>query len=194
MFADIQGHWAAVLIDSLAQEGKVSGDGNNLFRPDYFMTRAEFSALLVRVFNPAPQRPAVVFSDVPANHWAFKAIRQAHQAGYLSGFPNGSFKPEDSITRQDAIASLASRNTGIDTPNLLLLNKYIDAAKISDYARPAIARATEKGWILNYPNLEALNPKLPATRAEIAGMMRLITNPKYDSIYAVRNLVSAVGR
>lgn len=190
MFSDIKGHWAVGLIDSLAQDGKVSGDGNNLFHPDKFMTRAEFSALIVRVFNPAPARPAVVFSDVPASHWAFKAIRQAHQAGYLSGFPNGTFKPNESISRQDAISSLASRNTGIGTPNLALLNKYIDAAKISDYARPAIARATQRGWILNYPNLEALNPKLPATRAEVAGMIRLITSDQYNSIYAVRNLLA----
>ncbi|MBW4537743.1 MAG: S-layer homology domain-containing protein [Myxacorys chilensis ATA2-1-KO14] len=188
MFSDIKGHWAVALIDSLAQDGKVSGDGNNLFNPDKFMTRAEFSALIVRVFNPAPTRPAIVFSDVPANHWAFKAIRQAYQAGYLSGFPNSTFKPNESISRQDAITSLASRNTGIGTPNLALLNRYIDAAKVSDYARPGIARATQRGWILNYPNLEALNPKLPATRAEVAGMIRLITSDQYNSIYAVRNL------
>jgi hypothetical protein len=68
------------------------------------------------------------------------------------------------------------------------LNRYIDASKISSFAKPAIARATQKGWILNYPNLEALNPKLQATRAEVAGMIRILTNPTFDSKYAVHNL------
>lgn len=188
MFTDIQGHWAGALIASLEQEGKLSGDGTGKFRPDAMMTRAEFAALLVRVFN-LTEASNVLFSDVPATHWANLAIRRAFKAKYMSGYPDGSFKPDATITREEAITALASRGTGIETPDLALLNRYIDASKISNFAKPAIARATQKGWILNYPNLEALNPKLEATRAEVAGMIRILTNPNFDSKYAVRNLV-----
>ncbi|MBD1842583.1 S-layer homology domain-containing protein [Cyanobacteria bacterium FACHB-63] len=187
MLTDIQGHWAGTLIASLEQEGKISGDGTGKFRPDAMMTRAEFAALLVRVFN-LTETSNVVFSDVPETHWANLAIRRAFKAKYMRGYPNGSFKPDATITREEAISALASRGTGIETPNLTLLNRYIDASKISSFAKSAIARATQKGWILNYPNLEALNPKLQATRAEVAGMIRILTNPTFDSKYAVRNL------
>ncbi|HEY9619911.1 MAG TPA: S-layer homology domain-containing protein, partial [Crinalium sp.] len=188
-FSDIQGHWAIAFIRGLASQGFISGFADGTFRPNVEMTRAQYAAVLVSTFNPQPIRPAIAFSDVPANFWAAEVIQRAYRGGLLSGVSNNQFQPNQSILRVQVLVSLAN---GLKLPaaDSGLLNLYDDADAIPAYAKDAIARATAQRIVLNYPNLRQLIPNGFATRGEVAAMVYRATvylrrSPDIDSSYTV---------
>lgn len=79
-------------------------DNGAFFRPNDVITRAEFVALLLRV-NPQEGGTAT-FPDVPATHWAAQAIGAAAAQGWIGGYPDGTFRPENGLTRAEACAVL----------------------------------------------------------------------------------------
>lgn len=78
-------------------------DDSDHFRPDDAITRAELVDVLVRFAPNAPDAPAS-FSDVPSDHWAAAQIGKATALGWLSGYPDGTFRPESSLTRAESCA------------------------------------------------------------------------------------------
>ena len=77
--------------------------GNNgQFRPHDSLTRAEFAATLTRFFPKPASSAAHTFHDVPADHWGGADIASAAEKGWLTGYPDGSFKPDKPITRAEA--------------------------------------------------------------------------------------------
>ncbi|MFM7371628.1 MAG: S-layer homology domain-containing protein, partial [Sphaerospermopsis kisseleviana] len=106
MFTDIENHWAKASIVTAAAKNILKGYPDGTFRPDAPVTRAEFAAI---VYTGLPKnsssRPAIQFTDVPANHWAVNAIASAYQTGYLSGYPNRTFKPNQAIPRVQALTA-----------------------------------------------------------------------------------------
>jgi parallel beta-helix repeat protein len=167
-FTDVQEHWATDFIRRLGSLELIGGFPDGSFRPDAAINRVEYAALLVKVLNPAPVRPATQFLDVAVNFWGLNAIQQAYRAGYLSGFPDRTFHPEQSLRRVHLILSLAS---GLNLPSasLDILNLYENPDSIPDYARTAVAAATQAGIVALYP--QAANLEQNATRAEAAAMM-----------------------
>ena len=169
-FTDIAGHWAAPFITALATQDFLGGFPDGQFRPDAAMTRATYAALVVKAFNPLPRRPAIAFTDVASNFWAKHAINRAYQAGFISGIPDGTFRPEQNIQRAQVLASLVSglQLTGGDQT---LLNAYDDRLAIPEYAQTQIATATHHHLVVNYPALRQLNPNRDSTRAEVAAVV-----------------------
>lgn len=171
VFSDIREHWAANFIVQLTNAGIINGFGDNTFRPNTNITRAEYAALLTKGFDLTPVRSGITFPDVPANFWANSMIQQAYRAGFLSGYPDGTFKPNQPILRQDVLVSLMraikDSTTNID---LSILRTYTDETQIASYARNAIAVATRRTIVVNHPNRVQLNPGRSATRAEVAAM------------------------
>lgn len=172
VFSDLKGHWAANFIVQLANAGLVKGMGDGSFRPDAAITRAEYAALLVKGFDTTPKRSGIAFPDVPSNFWANTVIQQAYRAGFLSGYPDGTFKPNQTILRQDVLVSLV-RGMGLptDTADLAVLNTYADKANIQSYAQKEVAVMTKRTIVVNYPSLAQLNPTQGATRAEVVAML-----------------------
>lgn len=167
-FPDIQTHWARSFIEELARRGIVRGFEDQTFRPNRALTRAEFAALLFVAFPRAGTRPYVPFGDVPANHWAVNAIRWSYETGFLSGYPGRQFRPDESMPRVQALASLAG---GLEFPSsgkVPLATLYQDNSQIPGWATGAIAAATVAGIVANYPSLQQLKPLQLATRAEVA--------------------------
>lgn len=78
-------------------------DDGTHFRPDDAITRAELVDVLVRFAPDAPDAMPT-FSDVPSNHWAAAQIGKATALGWLSGYTDGTFRPESSLTRAEACA------------------------------------------------------------------------------------------
>ncbi|HEY9598743.1 MAG TPA: S-layer homology domain-containing protein, partial [Cyanophyceae cyanobacterium] len=168
-FSDVQNHWARLFIEGLAQRGIISGFPDGTFQPDSPMTRAQYAAVLQKAFSRPKKRPNVPFTDVPTNHWAVAAIRQAYETGFISGYPGNLFRPDASIARVEALVSLTS---GLDItldPTSDIKTKlpelYDDANQIPNYAIDRIAAATELELVVNYPNLKLLKPSGVATRA-----------------------------
>ncbi|WP_071189104.1 S-layer homology domain-containing protein [Trichormus sp. NMC-1] len=171
IFADIQNHWAKASILAAAGRNILKGYPNGTFRPDAPVTRAEFAAIIYTALpKQASSRPGITFTDVPANHWAAKAIASAYQTNYLSGYPNRSFQPNQPIPRVQALTALASglNYRATEEPVNTLKKYYDDFGQIPNYAVSAIAAATEKGIVVNYPNIRRLQPNTNATRGEIA--------------------------
>ncbi|MBK1989379.1 S-layer homology domain-containing protein [Sphaerospermopsis aphanizomenoides BCCUSP55] len=174
MFKDIQTHWAKSSILTAAERNIFKGYPDGTFRPDAPVTRAEFAAIIFTALPKQPSsRPEITFTDVPANHWAVKAIASAYQTNYLSGYPNRIFKPNQPIPRVQALTALVSGlGYGVTADAIATLKKhYTDFGQIPSYAMNAIAAATEKRIIVNYPDSRRLQPNTNATRGEIAAFI-----------------------
>ncbi|HAA27993.1 MAG TPA: hypothetical protein DCE56_10440 [Cyanobacteria bacterium UBA8553] len=174
IFSDIKNHWAQESIVQLLARNWVSGYPDSSFRPNASVTRAEFAALIAKAFaNMPPIRSGITFKDVPSNYWANSAIQVAYRAGFISGYPDRTFKPNQVIPRVEALVALVSGlKYKVSTIPGEILSKYFDdAAQIPNYAVEAIAIATQKRLVVNYPNIKRLNPNQNATRAEIAAFI-----------------------
>ena len=173
-FFDTEGHWAQTFIESLAVRDIIRGFPDGTFRPEAPVTRAEFAAMIRKAFGQYSEvRTPVQFADVPTIHWAYDAIEDAYRIGFIQGYPNNTFEPDTSISRSQVLVALANglNLTASGTTNSILNTAYLDSDNIPDFARGAIAAATENGLVVNYPNLEVLNSSAIATRAEVAAFL-----------------------
>lgn len=175
-FQDTQSNWARNAIESLSSQGILTGYPDGSFRPEGLITRAEFSAMMVKALslniNATGQQ---TFSDVPTGHWAYPSIETVRTTGLVSGYPNGQFLPGKSISRAESMAVL-SNAARIPMPNDASINQilgnYRDSASIPNWARPGVAAAIQSGIYANNPAAgNAINPLQPTTRAEVAAMV-----------------------
>ena len=170
LFPDITQHWAKDFILGLASQNFIKGFADGSFQPDAPMTRAQYASIVAKAFNPAPKRDAFKFPDVAADFWAKPMIDQAYRAGFISGFPDGTFKPNQNVTRLQLVLSLAS---GFNLPpgDVSVLNLYDDRSAIPQNVLDRIAAATQERIIVNYPNVRQFSPNRDATRAEVSAMV-----------------------
>ncbi|MFM6193223.1 MAG: phosphodiester glycosidase family protein [Planktothrix sp.] len=171
LFLDISQHWARPFIQRLQAQGLINGFKDNTFRPDQNLTRAEFATLLQAAFPTSTKRSYIQFSDVLKDFWAAKAIQTAYESGFISGFPDGRFYPQNSVTRLQVFLALVSGLNLAKGEHLNLEDLYTDADQIPKYATQSIITATRSQLVVNYPNPEALNPNLTATRGEVAAII-----------------------
>jgi parallel beta-helix repeat protein len=164
-FADIQQHWAGDFIRRLGSLNLISGFADGTFKPDTPLTRSQYAALVVKIFNPTPIRPATEFIDIPADFWASPVISQAYRGGFLSGFPDQTFHPQQNLRKIELITSLVN-GLSLPTAEPKVLEIYEDRDTIPAYAKPAVAAATQAGIVVSYPKPTLLQPKQEATRAE----------------------------
>lgn len=170
-FNDLVGHWSAPFVEALADKNLVKGFLNGTFKPDDSVTRAQFAALLAAAFpNAEATRPSRRFADVAAGFWAARAIRHTQTRGFISGFPDGSFRPDAFLTRVQAIVALVNGLAlGNGSSEALLI--YSDRHRVPSYAIEPVAAATDRQMIVNYPDLYALRPLVPITRAETTALV-----------------------
>ncbi|BAY61859.1 putative S-layer region-like protein [Calothrix brevissima NIES-22] len=174
LFSDIQNHWAKASILAASQRNILKGYPDGTFRPNAPVNRAEFAAIIVTGLpKQSVSRPPITFTDVPASHWAAKAIAQAYQTNFLSGYPNSLFKPSELVLRVQALVAVASglKYQATADPATTLKKNYDDLAQIPSYAINAIAAATEKAIVVNYPDIKRLQPNQNITRGEIAALV-----------------------
>lgn len=169
-FADVEGHWAKPFIEALAAKGIISGFSDGTFRPRDPVTRAQFAVIINKAFSPTPIRPAMNFGDVKNNFWAYRDIQAAYRGGFLSGYEGRVFRPQQEITRVQALVSLVS-GLKLPTGDTSVLSLFKDAAQIPSYAVPAVASATRQKLVVNYPQQNQLNPNQVLTRADVAAFI-----------------------
>jgi len=171
VFADVQKHWAKEYIEALAARGIISGFEDGSFRPEAPVTRVQYAAMINKAFASAPsRRGSTTFQDVAANYWGYQAIQAAYQKGFMSGYPEGTFKPDLQIPKLEVLLALSS-GLNLSSTNTSILSFYSDASQIPDWAKSAIAGVTEKRVVVNYPRVKELSPTRNATRAEVAAMI-----------------------
>lgn len=173
-FRDVENHWSKDAVNNMGSRMVIEGVGGDFFNPDQNITRAEFSAIIVRGLGLESDNRATVFSDIEISDWYNNAIKTASEYQLIQGFGDGTFRPNDKITREQAmviIAKVMELTELKDTLTLqstdVSLRSYTDAAKASDWARRSIADSVQAG-IISGRSSTMLAPKLYMTRAEVA--------------------------
>ncbi|MBN8659955.1 MAG: S-layer homology domain-containing protein [Candidatus Melainabacteria bacterium] len=166
---DTKGHWAESYVGQLTQRSIIGGFPDGSFKPDDGITRAQFAAIAMKALNVPPAAGAAQFKDVSPTYWASKAIAAVSQAGLVTGFPDGTFKPEDKITRAQALVILAKAlPSGL--ADVSILNSYQDGSSVPSWAAPSVAKAAKARIIVSYPDPSQIRPNLNASRADVAAL------------------------
>lgn len=134
--------WSNPSISTMENAGIVTGYPNGTFKPGQYITRAEFAAIASR-FDKLDERPNDRFSDIKG-HWAEKYIASAANKGWINGYTDGTFKPDQYITRAEAAKFINS-----------VLNRKVDEAGLHEDAKMWPDNA--KGMWYYYEILEATN-------------------------------------
>lgn len=147
----------------------MAGYGNNLFKPNADTTRGMITVMLWRLNGSPVVNYALDFEDVAEGQWYTEAIRWAKAEGIATGYGNGRFGTNDTITREQMAAILYryAQYKGYDITAKADLSRYTDAAQVSSWATDAIRWANAEG-LVNGTNAITLNPRGDATRAQAA--------------------------
>ncbi len=169
-FKDTTGHWADFSISKLASGGILSGFPDYTFRPGEPVTRAQFAHALAAVLQwPQPQNPPGFKDDIPA--WARAAVAKAVSWGVVSGYPDGTYRPEAGITRGE-MAVMIDRALTLPVADSRM--KFLDADKIPDFAFSAVNRTAGAGILQGSEGY--FNPTAGVTRGEMAVALARVLN------------------
>jgi hypothetical protein len=170
-FVDLQSHWAAAYVEVLADRNQVKGFADGTFRPNDTITRAQFAALVASSYGSRPLVcPAHEFLDVPTSFWAYRAIDLAQRQGFVSGYPDQTYRPNQPMTRVQAIVAV-TQGLGLPAAPASTLGCYADRAEIPSYAVTPLSAAALAGLILTHPEVDHLRPQAAMTRAEVAALI-----------------------
>ena len=176
--SDTSGNWAEPFIQVLAQKGIVVGYPDGTYRPDQLVTRAEFAAVLNKAFDLPATRAAKNFRDVPDNYWGRDAIEKAYRAGFIAGYPNNTFAPNQNVLRIEALVALVNGSKLQPDGNVAtnIDEIYTDAGQIPSYARNALIAGTQKcvAVSISYPSGKTFNASGTATRADVAAFVHQV--------------------
>ena len=165
--------WYYPAVRYVYEKRLMTGLGADMFSPETSITRAQMAQIIYNREGGKSAKNPSSFKDVPANHWSFKAVSWAKENNIVAGYGDGSFKPNDPITRQDAVAIMyryaAKNNEALAMK--INLDRFKDRGGLSAYAVQPMAWAVEKG-IINGDTSGRLNPKSPMKRAEMAQMLK----------------------
>ena len=161
--SDISGHWAQVKIQSWIDKGLIKGYPDGTFKPDQNVTRAEFMTLANRAFGYTTVVP-ITYTDVKAGSWYAPEVAKAKAAGYISGYPDGTMRPENPITREE-VATIVARIKNL-TSDANAADKYSDASKIGSWSKGQVGAVTSAKIMQGYPD-GSFKPQGLMTRAEV---------------------------
>jgi hypothetical protein len=171
-FSDVSNNsWASRWIQRLKTRNIVVGFPDGRFRPERYATRAEFAAMLQKIFGKENSKSGKDFKDLTANYWASNAIKKVSKTGILKGYPAEDFRPDQPVTRAEVLVALATAlNLKTSATPAKTLQVYLDGDQVLDYALAKVAAAQEAGLVAGYTKEKLLVPNKPATRAELAVM------------------------
>lgn len=177
-FADVANHWSKEAVNDMGSRLIVNGVGEGKFNPNAEVTRAEFAAIIVRGLGLRLEQGSVPFSDVAAGKWYAEAVNTAYSFGLITGYEDGTFRPQGKITRQEAmtIIARAMQITGLkgklvsDDLSQVLLG-YKDADQVSAWAKEG-ASLSIAAKIVNGRTADTLAAGAYITRAEVAAIVQ----------------------
>ncbi|OWA37829.1 hypothetical protein B9G55_07270 [Saccharibacillus sp. O16] len=173
-FGDIKGHWAQKPIEELASRLIVEGTDAEHFAPSRSISRAEFAALVVRSLGlTSSSSAALPFEDVKGGTWYAQAVATASEAGLMSGYPDGSFRPNDPITRQEIAMTLtqAARFVGQPlTSSASQAGGFTGLDQAPSWSREALTSLIASGIMQGQSNGQ-IAPRAQATRAETVTLL-----------------------
>lgn len=172
-FHDVgEGDWFYDAVRYSDENGLMRGVSATAFAPDLAFSRAMLVTVLYRLEGQPKVSAAAPFDDVAAGQWYSDAVSWAAANGVVKGYGDGSFGPEDSVTREQ-FAAILYRYAGLkeyDTAPAADLSGFADASAVGDWARPALKWACGAGLIKGRTDT-ALVPQGETSRAEAAAML-----------------------
>ena len=167
-FLDVaEGAWYYDAVTYCYENGIMDGTSSVSFAPGMLLNRAMAAQVLYNLADGTAST-AAGFPDVAASAWYADAVNWAAANGYVTGYDNGSFGPEDSLTREQ-LAVILYRYAGSPEPTGSL-DGFTDAASASDYAVDALRWAVGEG-LLTGKDGGRLDPAGTASRAELAQIL-----------------------
>ncbi|GKS14205.1 hypothetical protein YDYSY3_52050 [Paenibacillus chitinolyticus] len=170
-FSDIHGHWAEKAIADLASRHVIDGDGSYKFYPDLPITRAQAAVMLANGFRLDKNRP-VDYPDLSSSHWAYDSIARTTMAGYMDGYEDGHFRPDQPLTRMEMTQVIAN--------TMQMAGKYRGRSPFLDvsdryWGVGILKQMSGDGWIRGFPD-GTYRPDNQATRAEFAALLSRFSN------------------
>ncbi|WP_090108697.1 S-layer homology domain-containing protein [Cohnella sp. OV330] len=162
--ADTAGHWAGDTMAEWQRLGLITGFQDGTLRPDQVISRIEFVALVNRLFAYKGSA-SLQFADVPDNAWYAPQVQAAVSAGYINGFPDGTFKPNRQLSRAEAAVMLAKLVPAVERDGANALGAFGDRADVPGYARAALGALVEGGIVQGFAD-GTVRPGGKLTRAE----------------------------
>jgi hypothetical protein len=177
-FSDVAGdNWAKKEIEAMASKGIISGNLGK-YLPDNNITRAEFVKLITSTLNIVDDNAKTDLKDVNKDVWYYKYVASAVKAGIISG--NGTFAPNEVISRQDMAMMLANAMTKLKgavsiSSDSSYISSFIDKDSIADYAVEGVATAVKYKLMGGKPG-NKVDPLGKVTRAEAATVIYRLFN------------------
>lgn len=172
-FNDLDGYiWANEAISTLYNMKIIDGKGDNKFAPGDNITREEFAKILVNTYGLYNGDAECDFPDISSDRWSYKYVASIYRSGIVTGYQDGTFGPENSITREEMAVMMA--RTLIKLSKLkaesLEYSAFNDSDTISDYASNSVFMLYNAG-IISGDDTGNFHPKSGATRAEVCQMI-----------------------
>ena len=162
-FDDVKDHWAENEIKEFIDAGYISGYEDGSFKPNKKITRAEFVSFTNKVFG-FKDISDIQFTDVTSKDWFYTEVKRAVKAGYINGYEDNTFRPNDEITRQEIANIITSIHKRKDS-NFDKIRNFKDVNKISEWAKSSVEGAVENKYMSGYED-NTFRPRDGATRAE----------------------------
>jgi uncharacterized repeat protein (TIGR02543 family) len=178
-FTDVpEDAWYIDAVRYVYENGLMIGTGETTFSPDTTITRAMIVTILHRL-EGEPKAKGMDFSDVPEGKWYTAGVAWASANEIVNGFPDGTFLPNDPITREQLVTILYRyaqfKKMDVSVGENTNILSYYDVFDVGDWAMPAMQWACGTGIL---PGTEGgyLSPAVPATRAETAVVFTRLLN------------------
>ena len=167
--------WYYDAVDSVCQNGLMSGTSATTFGPDGVLSRAQLCQILYAAQGYPAVTDASPFPDVEDGAWYADAVTWAAGQGIVSGYGGGLFGPDDPVTREQLAAILwrfaQARGYDVSVGEDTNILSYADFDQLSEYAVPAMQWACGAGIISGTGDGSTLSPRGEATRAQFAVML-----------------------
>lgn len=176
-FTDVtKDKWYYTFVDYVAEKGYFSGTSETKFSPDVTMTRAMFVTALANMESVTADNSKTAFTDVPAGKWYTGAAKWAVDNKILSGYSDGTFRPNAKITREEMCVIMSnyiayhSEKNNVEHKKEGSTKAFSDASQISSWAKTAVADCRAYGLIDGFSD-GTFRPKKESTRAEVAAVI-----------------------
>lgn len=183
-FRDTASHWGSSTIAAAVKLRIIDGYADGSFRPNASVTRAEFTAMIARAFGLASSPASAVFQDTRSN-WAAGYIGALADKGIVTGYADGSFKPDATISRAEMVTIIA-RVVNLSVLSTSAQTGFTDVNG-GYWAAEAIQQASS-ARLIEGVSASAFAPKSKATRAEAVTL--IIRALKSDS--SIKELIEGL--
>ena len=158
--SDIQNHWAKDVMTQWQNKGYISGFQDGSLRPDQSVTRSQLAAMINKAFGFA-QASTIAYKDVQSTDWFYHDVAIAKAQGYMEGYKNNTFHPDQKVTRQElaviltSLKKLKSSNSAVQMKDTVYSPSW-SKGSIGAVIDSGLMKGDEKGF----------RPKDTTTRAE----------------------------